>query len=614
MQAIILAAGMGKRLKQLTKSNTKCMVDVNGIKLIQRMLYQLDELNLSRIIIVVGYKAENLCDFISTLNVTTELIIIHNPKFSKTNNIYSLSLAQDYLVSDDTILLESDLILDDIILQRVVSDPRSSLAVVDKYESWMDGTCLDIDDSDNIVAFIPSSQFDFRKKDVVFKTVNVYKFSKKFSNDCYVPFLNAYLKVLGQNEYYEQVLRVISLAGNHDLKAMRLNGECWYEIDDLQDLDIASSIFSRDEDRYYKMNKRHGGFWRYPKMNDFCYRVNPGYPPPRMISEIKANIEVLMTKYPSSLEVNNLLAAKMFDLEQSHVVVGNGISELMKAIVENIDEKIGLVMPSSYEFPNNVLPKQFEYMEIEDECLKYTVDDLIAFIKDKQLRVLMLMNPDNISGNFLCKLDLLKLLTFAKSKSVIVIIDESAIDYVDEKDQSFLSDEMLFRFENLIIIKSISESHGISGVRLGVLATSNQQFINTVGMSFPLWNINSLSEFYLQIMEKYKVDYDKSIENVKKERRHLSEQLKQIQHITVLPSQSNHITVLVQDGLNASYISQRLLIDYNIYVKDLNVVVKQDKYLRFSIKTREDNQILVDALKKIVASLNNKGCSTGNAS
>ena len=69
MQAIILAAGMGKRLKDLTQDNTKCMVQVNGVTLIDRMLHQLEKRKLSKIVIVVGYKAQLLIDYINTLAI-----------------------------------------------------------------------------------------------------------------------------------------------------------------------------------------------------------------------------------------------------------------------------------------------------------------------------------------------------------------------------------------------------------------------------------------------------------------------------------------------------------------------------------------------------------------
>ena len=67
MQALILAAGMGKRLKELTQNNTKCMVKVGGVTLIDRMLHQIEKQEVSRIVIVVGYEGQKLIDYISTL-------------------------------------------------------------------------------------------------------------------------------------------------------------------------------------------------------------------------------------------------------------------------------------------------------------------------------------------------------------------------------------------------------------------------------------------------------------------------------------------------------------------------------------------------------------------
>ena len=81
MQAIILAAGMGKRLKELTRNNTKCMVKVNGVTLIDRMLHQIEELTLSRVVIVVGYEGKKLIDYISTFDLKTPIVFIENPVY-----------------------------------------------------------------------------------------------------------------------------------------------------------------------------------------------------------------------------------------------------------------------------------------------------------------------------------------------------------------------------------------------------------------------------------------------------------------------------------------------------------------------------------------------------
>ena len=201
MQAVILAAGMGKRLKSLTQNNTKCMVQVNGVSLIDRMLHQIEKKHLSRIIIVIGYEGQKLVDYIETLNIRTPIVYVNNPIYDKTNNIYSLALAKDWLCKEDSLLFESDLIFEDAVLECLLQDPRETLAIVDKYESWMDGTCVKLSKNGKIEAFIPGNKFKFEESKDYYKTVNIYIFSKSFSENYYVPFLDAYQKALGENEY-----------------------------------------------------------------------------------------------------------------------------------------------------------------------------------------------------------------------------------------------------------------------------------------------------------------------------------------------------------------------------------------------------------------------------
>ena len=344
MQAIILAAGMGKRLKQLTRNNTKCMVKVNGIPLINRTLRQLEQHCLSRIIIVTGYEGENLKNHINSLELKTPVVFIHNPVYDKTNNIYSLSLAKEYLLKEDTLLLESDIIFEDSVLRCLAEDPRDSLALVARYESWMDGTCVRLSEGDRIEAVIPGNRFHFTESADYYKTVNLYKFGRDFSRTHYVPFLEAYTKALGNNEYYEQVLKVLVALDDSGIRAKRLEEtQRWYEIDDIQDLDIAESMFAPDSQKTALIQKRYGGYWRYPKMLDFCYLVNCYYPPKKMMEEIKANFDALVCQYPSGMYVNSLLAARNFSLRSDQIIVGNGAAELIKSLLEQLKGTLGII-------------------------------------------------------------------------------------------------------------------------------------------------------------------------------------------------------------------------------------------------------------------------------
>ena len=252
---------MGRRLREFTKENTKCMVPVNGTRMIDRMLSQLTKLNLSRIVIVVGYEGLKLIDYIDG-RYTDKIKIeyVNNAIYYKTNNIYSLGLVKQQLQEDDTLLLESDLVFDDKMLELIVNNPYPNLALVAKYESWMDGTMVSIDEENNIVNFITKDAFRYDEIHKYYKTVNIYKFSKEFSKTKYVPFLDAYSRAVGNNEYYENVLRIITFLNNKELKALPVADKKWYEIDDKQDLDIAEALFAEEKDILRKYYGRYGGY------------------------------------------------------------------------------------------------------------------------------------------------------------------------------------------------------------------------------------------------------------------------------------------------------------------------------------------------------------------
>ena len=600
MQAIILAAGMGKRLKELTQDRTKCMVQVNGVALIDRMLHQIESRHLSRIVIVVGYEGEKLMKYIDTLGIRTPIVYVQNPIYDKTNNIYSLALAKDYLCQDDTLLFESDLIFEDAVIDQLLDDPRETLALVDKYESWMDGTCVKLGPDDSIASFVPSKNFRFEEAHEYYKTVNIYKFGRHFSRTHYVPFLEAYSKALGNNEYYEQVLRVIAMLDDPQIRAKRLSGQLWYEIDDIQDLDIASSMFAQDPDlRVSLMQGRYGGYWRYPQLLDFCYLVNPYFPPQRLIDEIQANFTPLLTQYPSGMRVNALLAARNFAVHQQNILVGNGAAELIKALMARLEGVTGFIRPTFEEYPNRYQDRPNVCFTPAGPDFRYTADDLMAFFGPQDIDNLVLINPDNPTGNYIPAPDVLRLADWAQEKGIRLILDESFADFADEADNTFIRQDLLDRYRRLYVVKSISKSYGVPGLRLGVLASGDQDLIAALKKDVAIWNINSFAEFYMQIEEKYKKDYARSLELIRAERARFRRELEKLPNLRVIPSQANYLMVELLGGLSARAITRDLLVNRCILVKDLSPKLGGQQYLRLAVRDTRDNDRLLEALRPL---------------
>ena len=601
MQAIILAAGMGKRLKELTSEATKCMVKVNGVAMIDRMMGHLDKLGLSRIVVVVGYEGQKLMDYIDALGVSTPIVYVDNNVYNKTNNIYSLYLAKDYLVQEDTILLESDLVFEEAVLHRLINHPYPSLVLVDKFESWMDGTVVTLDEQDNIQSFVAKREFDFRRIDEYYKTVNIYKFSKEFSELYYVPFLEIYCKALGTNEYYEQVLKVITFLEDPHIKAVKLEGEKWYEIDDVQDLDIAETIFLEGEEKLARFQKRYGGYWRYPKMLDFCYLVNPYFPNQKLIAEMQANFQTLLTQYPSGMQVNSLVAAKNFGLKEAQVIVGNGAAELIKSLMETITGKVGVLHPSFEEYANRKDRKDLVSCVPVNLNFTYTADELMSFFDNKDIQTLLIVNPDNPSGNYIKKADVLRLCAWAKDKQIRLIIDESFVDFVDvEEDKSLLEQQLLNENPHLFVVKSISKSYGVPGLRLGIIASGDKETIAKMKKDVAIWNINSFAEFYMQIYEKYQSVYKTALQAFYESRKRFIQKLSDISFLRVIPSQANYVLCEVQAPMTSKSLTVQLL-EKNIFIKDLadKNGFNGKQYVRIAVRDDKDNQTLIEALKTL---------------
>lgn len=603
MQAIILAAGMGKRLGELTKENTKCMVKVGNETLIERVLRQLSGLKLNKIILVVGYEGKKLINFVGTEISGIPIEYVENPIYDQTNNIYSLWLASAKLEEDDTLLLESDLIFDEKILDKLVEAPYPSLAAVAKFESWMDGTVVTVDEDFRIVDLLSKKAFKFCDIQNYYKTINIYKFSKEFSTSHFVPFLGAYSKALGRNEYYEQVLRIIAMLDEPEIKVLPIEHEKWYEIDDVQDLDIAETIFADAKDKTMLYHKRFGGYWRFPEMLDYCYLVNPFFPPQKMKEELRSNFDKLLCEYPSGMGVNRLLAAKYFGISKENVLVGNGAAELINSMCRLIPGKFGVSMPTFEEYTNRLGEQRCEIFYPTCPDYHYTAKELMEWFGGRDIKTLLLINPDNPSGNFIPYLDLLTLIAWAEERGIRIVVDESFVDFAENGlESTLLCDEILCRYKNLIVVKSISKSYGVPGLRLGILATSDNDVLEKIRADVSIWNINSFAEFYMQIFSKYEGGYKKACSKFMEERKFFAECIQAISFLRVIPSQANYFLCEVTGKYTSRELTDILLADSNILIK--NCAGKQGlegrNYIRLAIRDRGDNIKLVEALQNLM--------------
>ena len=157
-------------------------------------------------------------------------------------------------------------------------------------------------------------------------------------------------------------------------------------------------------------------------------------------------------------------------------------------------------------------------------------------------------------------------------------------------------------YQTLIVVQSISKSYGVPGIRLGVAASENKELIDKLKKKVAIWNINSFGEFFLQIQEKYNKDYRSALEKFYVVRTDYVNKLSRLKNIRVIPSQANYLLCELTGNISSTELTEILLDEYDIFIKDLSTKkgFNGENYIRLAVRTKKDNDKLVEALASIL--------------
>ena len=182
-----------------------------------------------------------------------------------------------------------------------------------------------------------------------------------------------------------------------------------------------------------------------------------------------------------------------------------------------------------------------------------------------------------------------------------MLVDESFVDFTDGyADNSLLHDEILMQYPSMMVMKSISKSYGVPGLRLGIFATADSKLIARMKKEVSIWNINSFAEYYLQIYGKYERDYARACEKFIAERDFFFKELKRIPYLRVIPSQANYFLCEVIDKYSSAELTQKM-IEHDVIISDCglksNMVGRN--FIRLAIRNRNDNLKLIQIFEKL---------------
>ncbi|MDE6688307.1 MAG: aminotransferase class I/II-fold pyridoxal phosphate-dependent enzyme [Prevotella sp.] len=352
--------------------------------------------------------------------------------------------------------------------------------------------------------------------------------------------------------------------------------------------------------QYYS---RYGGFWVYPDMLDYCYLVNPYFNRSKIIDEMQDNFRTLVSEYPAGMRVNSMLASECWNVRQDYIIPGNGAAELIKALMENLEGKIGVVRPTFEEYPNRLADERVVTFIPQNDTFRYDADDLIAFFGQNHVDNLLLINPDNPSGNFVSVKGIHKVAQWCEDNDIRFILDESFVDFsVGYEHNTFLHNTILERYPHMCVMKSISKSYGVPGLRLGIFCSADIGLIAKMKKQVSIWNINSFAEFFMQIYPKYREDYKRACDEFIQARKDFEVELKKIPFIKVMPSQANYFFLEILPPYKPKELCTILLKKYNILASACLAKkgIEPNRYMRIAVRNHNDNEKFVQAMRELV--------------
>ena len=257
----------------------------------------------------------------------------------------------------------------------------------------------------------------------------------------------------------------------------------------------------------------------------------------------------------------------------------------------------------------------YEFVKDENEVVYYNLSkdndyildskDYVKFIKETKADTIVLINPNNPNGGYLNGIDITYILENLKDIENI-IIDESFIHFAYENVElsQITFEDLISKYSNLIIIKSMSKDFGIAGIRAGYAVMDEKRVDSLLKHGF-LWNISGLANYFFNVysdksfIKKYEIVRKKYIMNTLM----FLNEISNIDGIKVYPTKANFALIEIMNGMSSFDFTMKLLVNYGIYVRDCSDKIGLDgEFVRIASRSFEENILVINSLKEILCS------------
>ncbi|WP_250228072.1 threonine-phosphate decarboxylase CobD [Anaeropeptidivorans aminofermentans] len=282
------------------------------------------------------------------------------------------------------------------------------------------------------------------------------------------------------------------------------------------------------------------------------------------------------------------------NIKEAYILFGNGAADLIFRIALVAKPKKALLLAptfSEYEQALQTVDCAIEYYFLKEDKEFSLDEDIVDRLND--IDILFLCNPNNPTGIAEEKESVLKILKKCKEKNIILVLDECFNDFLEEPEKYSLKDELAY-FDNLIILKSFTKFFAMAGIRLGYLLTSNREVLEKLYYSAQPWAVSTIAQVagIASLSDIAYIEKTKTV--IKEERAYLKKELSDI-GFKVYPSMANYIFFSSEmKDLNKLAEKEGILIRSCGNYRGLS-----EDYYRIAVRSREENEALIEAFKEI---------------
>ena len=344
----------------------------------------------------------------------------------------------------------------------------------------------------------------------------------------------------------------------------------------------------------------YGGYWNFD-FQDSCYMTNSYFPPDEFIDLLSSNLRTLIQAYPSTNKRISSVLGEVVGIDGSKIVVGNGASELIAAVSTTLFNNVAMPIPTFEEYPNRakLLGKQVSPFMLTGD-FHLDTQKFVSHVHTSGANSVMIVNPNNPTGTISTREEMKDLLNRFTHLD-LVLIDESFIEFSQVQPNPSVID-LVDKYPNLMIMKSMSKNYGVPGLRLGYIVSGNPSHVQQLRQAVSIWSINSIAQAFLENLGKYQPQFLRSCQHVIASTQKLFNDLENIPEVSPYPTQGNYILCALGAGITGHQAGTILLQEHGILISDRgNKGGMGPNFIRIASRTEQENERVVTALRAVFA-------------